>query len=309
MAAGLGVVILAYGPEPVYAPLLRSLLEAGVPAAAVTVVHNPSRAGESLPGPLPPDVDVLQQERNLGYAGGMNAGVGRRLAAGAERVLLLTHDVRFAAGDLRSLLDAATLASGFEILAPALYWEGRSFAFGGSIDSSGLASLRKELGGGTAEIVEADWAEGSALLVAAGVFARAGLFDERLFMYFEEVDLCRRATRAGCRIGIVVGAHAEQRPGFEQRPATYSYLMTRNGLELARRTAGAAGVAHGTGRAAAAAFGQLRVWVGRRSNRVQRRRGRAHLVGTVLGVAAFALRRWGPPPAFLVARDAAVQPG
>ncbi|NNL67909.1 MAG: glycosyltransferase family 2 protein [Myxococcales bacterium] len=42
-----------------------------------------------------------------------------------------------------------------------------------------------------------DWVAGASMMVRREVFEEVGLLDESFFMYFEEVDLCRRARRAG----------------------------------------------------------------------------------------------------------------
>jgi N-acetylglucosaminyl-diphospho-decaprenol L-rhamnosyltransferase len=42
-----------------------------------------------------------------------------------------------------------------------------------------------------------DWVAGASLIIRREVFASIGLLDERYFMYFEEVDFCLRARRAG----------------------------------------------------------------------------------------------------------------
>jgi GT2 family glycosyltransferase len=42
-----------------------------------------------------------------------------------------------------------------------------------------------------------DWVAGASLIIRREVFESIGLLDERYFMYFEEVDFCLRARRAG----------------------------------------------------------------------------------------------------------------
>lgn len=42
-----------------------------------------------------------------------------------------------------------------------------------------------------------DWVSGAAMMVRRTVFEKVGLLDEEYFLYFEEVDFCRRAKRAG----------------------------------------------------------------------------------------------------------------
>jgi GT2 family glycosyltransferase len=44
---------------------------------------------------------------------------------------------------------------------------------------------------------QTDWVSGACLMVRREVFDVVGLLDETYFLYFEEVDFCRRAHRAG----------------------------------------------------------------------------------------------------------------
>jgi N-acetylglucosaminyl-diphospho-decaprenol L-rhamnosyltransferase len=43
----------------------------------------------------------------------------------------------------------------------------------------------------------ADWVAGASLIVRRAVFDAVGLLDSAYFLYFEEVDFCRKAARAG----------------------------------------------------------------------------------------------------------------
>lgn len=48
-----------------------------------------------------------------------------------------------------------------------------------------------------AEACRVDWVAGASMIVRRAVFDRVGLLDDKYFMYYEEVDFCLRANRAG----------------------------------------------------------------------------------------------------------------
>lgn len=298
--ARLAVLVLSYGSSGVYRELLETLWSEGVAAEQVLVVHNPAVAGEPDPQ-LPPGVELLRSERNGGYAGGMNQGLARLRGRELDLVLLLTHDARLRPGALEALLRAARLGPGYGALGPALVLadSGEPHSFGGLTRANGTSTHRREMPPvGEDRIAACDWIDGGTMLLRAEAIERAGGFDERFWGYCEESDFCLRVDRSGYRVGVAVDAVAVQDPGGAKRPGAYSYLLTRNGAEYARRAVGWRGVATIEGRAAAfVLFNLLRALV----RLVRRRPGGpgepwAVAVGTARGGIDFFRRRWGPPP-------------
>ena len=96
------------------------------------------------------------------------------------------------------------------------------------------------------EPIDADWVTGSSMVIRREVVEQVGLFDEGYFLYFEELDLCRRARRAGYRVvhlpdatvmhaqGAATGIHDLSRrvPGywFESR---WRYFRKHHGVGYA----------------------------------------------------------------------------
>ncbi|MEO8179844.1 MAG: glycosyltransferase family 2 protein [Deltaproteobacteria bacterium] len=56
------------------------------------------------------------------------------------------------------------------------------------------------------QTVEVDWVPGTSMLIRNPTFAEIGRFDEDFFLYFEEIDLCRRIRDAGYEVYFVEGA-------------------------------------------------------------------------------------------------------
>jgi GT2 family glycosyltransferase len=296
----LGVVVLAYGGGGEFRPLIDSLLGEGVAPASIVVVHNWAEAGEPAPSTVA-GVEVLRTEANLGYAGGMNAGVARQLRRGVGELLVLTHDARLRPGALAALRGAAAAEPGFGIFGPALLLTGTEvpFSFGGVTNAEGANSHRKEPPGGGADgLYPCDWVDGGTMLVRREVFERVGDFDERFWGYCEEADLCLRARRAGFAVGVVTAAQADQAPGHGKRVGAWAYLTTRNGIEYAHRARGLRGLAAITLRSLLIVALNL-VRTALRGARL-RPGGAAEpwalAVGTWRGTVDRFRGRWGPPP-------------
>jgi GT2 family glycosyltransferase len=297
----LGVVVLTHGDGAEALPLLDALVERhAIRAEDIVAVQNPVRPQDLTPAAPHPGITVLRMTGNLGYAGGMNAGMRHWLAAGKELILLLTGEVEAREGALDRLLRAAREAPAFGVLGPAVWWRsaGRPFSYGGVRRRSGRIDQLRDTRPAVDDrgIAPCDWVEGAAMLVRREVLEQVGLLDERFFIYFEETEFCLRAARGGWRIGVVPEAEIEQEPGLGRRPGAYRYLLARNGLEYARRAAGMRGVVTGLADRTRDVGQAVRVLLSPRSTPAAREANRLVIAATGRGVMDFARGRWGPPP-------------
>lgn len=234
-AGRVGVVVLDQGRPDDTAAAVRSALDP-VLAPRVLVVEN----GPAEPPALPAQVEVLRLERNLGYAGGMNAGLRRLQAAGCDRVLLLNNDAVLERGALRRLADAlddpALAAVGPTVLRQA----------DGAVESRGL-DLRawgwNRLAGHGDEAspregrLTARSLSGAAWMVRTAAFDRVGVLDDAYFFSYEETDWCLRAQAAGLGVAVVVGSrvrHAGTRTLGTGAPLLL-YYAARNHLRMLER--------------------------------------------------------------------------
>jgi GT2 family glycosyltransferase len=117
----LAVVVLTYGSADKVIGLLSHL---GAESSAVTdeliVIHNPSESRERLVLPTAHKPRVVELPTNVGYVGGMNAGIAAALKSRPEFVLLLTHDVRISANSVRDLQTLMCARGELGILGPVL---------------------------------------------------------------------------------------------------------------------------------------------------------------------------------------------
>lgn len=224
-AADVDVVVVSYRNRELVLQTLQSLaaLEAG-PAVTVTVVDNDSRDGtvEAIHA-AHPDVLVVQQYRNTGFAHANNVG----MALGTGRyVLVLNPDTHVAPDALRRLVDFADSHRDAGVVAPALrnpdgtdQRTARAFPtaaaglfgrrsvltrlFPGNPWSARFLRGRERVG---SEPFRVDWVSGAAMLVPRAVIEHVGGFDENFFLFWEDADWCRRMADAGYSVWCVPSA-------------------------------------------------------------------------------------------------------
>lgn len=195
---------------------LASLQRMTYPAYRLLVVDNFSSDGTvEVVRKEFPAVEILVQASNLGFAAGMNAGLRLALARGAESILIANNDVEMDPELLFVLQSAMERDAGIGAVAPLIL----SMSQPGRIWSSGFRRdpYLLEMRGGKRDrpsseaprqTTEVDYLPGCVLLLRSQMLQRAGLFDERFFFYYEDLDLCLRAQQCGYMLLVVPEARA-----------------------------------------------------------------------------------------------------
>lgn len=182
-----------------------------------------------------PAVEVIALPRNAGFGAANNVALRRSTAALA---LLLNSDTVVPAGAIDTL--AARLdATGAAAIGPRLEDDdGRpEVSFGAMLTP--ISELRQMIrgrvarrpGGRARRRVErwlaaerpVDWVSGACLLVRRAEAAAAGFFDERFFLYEEDVDLCAALRARGGRVWFTPRATVVHRGGRSGAPTSGHY--------------------------------------------------------------------------------------
>lgn len=167
-----------------------------------------------------PSVAYVQNGTNLGFAGGVNAGLRRALDSASEWLFVLNNDTEPDTELLARLrAQAASAAPNVGALQPLLV----STADPERIDSAGLAPRAlpgardrhagepaRSLGTAARPIFGAC---GAAALYRRSALERVGIFDDALFVLFEDVDLAFRLRAAGYEAWLVPSIKLPHRRG------------------------------------------------------------------------------------------------
>lgn len=129
------------------------------------------------------NIRIIANDKNWGFARANNQGA--KFAQG-DYLFFLNSDTIISQNILEPLRENLIRDSEVGIVAPRLILKNgkeQSYAYG----------LNKK----TDEIA---WVSGAALAIRKKIFEKIGGWDEKFFMYFEDVDLCRRVTDEGHKI-------------------------------------------------------------------------------------------------------------
>ncbi len=210
----LSIVIICWNDLKVIADCLRSIVERTHSTDFEIIISDNGSTDGSIEFVRTqfPDVQVIRNGTNLGFARGNNVGI---LASKGEYVLILNPDTYVHEGALDQWIEFADRhpkagAFGCRVLNPdgsyqksarpfptvrgeliaALYL--RSLAHLSDLFASDMYVGWK---GDTER--EIDWQSGCCVMVRGALLKQLGGFDERFFYHYEEVDLCRRVWNAG----------------------------------------------------------------------------------------------------------------
>jgi GT2 family glycosyltransferase len=187
-----------------------------------------------------PSVELLRTGANLGFAGGNNAGIRRALERGAELVLLLNNDAVAGPGLVDALARAAAARPDAGLLACTILHEDGSVQYAGASFAARLGYSGRVSTAVPPGLTDVARADGAALAVTRTAVERAGLLDESLFLYVEDVEWSLRVRAAGLAVVLVPDARVRHRGSAASGGAastTNLYYDTRNTIAVCERYA------------------------------------------------------------------------
>jgi len=210
----ISVVLVSYNTAPVLADCLRRL-EAGAPAPSreIIVVDNASRDGSAeVVRRRFPHCRLIENAANLGFGRAANQGVQ---CARGRYVLFLNTDAFVERDSLEKTVAYMDAHPGCGILGAKLVGvdgrlqpSARYFPTPWNIflQRTGFARFARgarlvdDMAWDHASVRPCDWVPGCFYLVRRAVLEQIGPFDPRYFLYYEEVDQCLAAKRAGWQV-------------------------------------------------------------------------------------------------------------
>jgi len=193
----------------------------------IIIVNNDQK--EKIELDLQDNLKIINNAKNVGFGAGNN--VGAKLAKG-DIVLFLNPDTEIISTEIEKVIALFNQDNKIDIVGSQLRLnnnEVQPWSAGHEIslinlikNNLGLVKSQKIWKAEEEKMV--DWVAGTALFIRKDIFEKVGGFDEKFFMYFEDMDLCKRVRETGKNILYNpnfkvrhIGGKSYQEKGFQKR--------------------------------------------------------------------------------------------
>jgi len=202
-------------------------------------------------------IEIISTKSNLGYAAGNNFGIKYALKNKYDYLMVLNNDVIVDPLFVQNLIKEL---NNYDIVGPKIYFApgfeyhkdryqkkdlGKIiWSMGGKVDWDNIYGSNIDIdevdhGQFNKIITNLDFISGCCFIARREVFEKIGNFDEKYFMYLEDVDFCHRAKITGFTLACIptsviwhVNSGSTKGPGHLQ-----NYFITRNRMYFAKKFA------------------------------------------------------------------------
>lgn len=226
------VLIVNFKTPDLTGEAIRSVLAEPEMRRAI-VVDNASSDGsvEKLRHEFGKDarVEIISSEVNGGFGFGNNLATK---AAHAKYLFLLNSDAYVLPGALGPMIERLEADEKVGIVAPTVFLtDGKTPQPGGFGKFPTPWRIITRQSTKPVSMAEAEWATGAALMLRRAEFQLLGGFDESIFMYFEDVELCHRFYEAGLKLAFAPDAKVihhvglSRKSNWQMKKSYYAALM------------------------------------------------------------------------------------
>lgn len=226
----LSIIIVNKNTSGLLSQCLSSLFNAGTKYSFETIVIDNGSMDDSVSMVEAnfPDVVLIKNTRNLGFAQANNQG----LVIGRGRFfMLLNSDTIMLPGTIDALIEVADGHSDVGVIGPTLLNQDRTIQKSWASFPSFLSEflgrnfrLRKPVEH-FPQAYEVDWIMGACMLVRSDTVKDAGIMDADYFFYSEEVDWCYRIKKKKWRIWYITSAQIYHLGGGSTKQGSLPQLV------------------------------------------------------------------------------------
>jgi len=212
-------VIVNWNQRDLLLEAVESVVNSSYADTKVIVVDNAS-SDESVDAVRQafPEVEMIVNDRNLGFAEGSNQGLELAIKEGIEYVLFLNNDATLDGEAIKKLIDLLERKPEAGAAAPYIfYYDRRDVIWYGGGEVSlwrgriGHRFLRRRFNADKHKAKTTDYLTGCVFIARTEVLKSLGGFDTSIYLYSEDVDLSLKLRKAGWQLWVQPDAKAYHR--------------------------------------------------------------------------------------------------
>lgn len=236
------IITVNFNQTEVTCALLSSLQNITYPNIEVLVIDNASDDDPQIIRQRFPNVVLILNPINYGFAAGNNFGLMR---AKGDYVLLLNNDTEVARGFLEPLVNKLKNDNSIGAVSPKIryFYDPKIIQYAGYTPMNYITMRNFAIGHRETDLGQYDqdretyYAHGAAILVPMKVVKEVGLMSYIFFLYYEEADWCERIKRAGYKIFYVHNSLVMHKESVSTGKLSNMkiYYLNRNRLVFMRR--------------------------------------------------------------------------
>lgn len=177
---------------------------------------------------------LINNPQNLGFAAGVNQGIAAQKDKSITHFFLMNNDAQITFGSFAQLLLTFNKFPKAGIVSPVLHHPS-GYDWGGKYNKWTGMVRHKNWGNKPKTIQTVAHVAGAAMLISRELVAKIGMFDERFFLYFEDLDYCLRATQAGFTIHINPDVVAEHTISSASNPSVRTLAQWRSHFKFVNK--------------------------------------------------------------------------
>lgn len=203
----LSIIIVTYNDVDYLKHCIASIYQkfANFPSWEIIIVNNDKNQDIRQ---LPLDfskIKLINHKKNIGFGSGIN--LGAKYAQG-EFLLMLNPDTKILTENVQKVIEEFNKNSEVGVIGGRIIdRKNKSQDWSAGREISLYNLVRNNLGlnqskhiWGSPEKIKCDWVTGTVLFIRKKLFNQINGFDKNFFMYFEDMDLCKRARLAGKKV-------------------------------------------------------------------------------------------------------------
>lgn len=204
------IIIINYKTPELTINCIQSLFALPNPEnREIILIDNASNDGsiEKVEAKFGNKIKIIKNKTNLGFAGANNQGAAM---ASGEFLVFLNSDTIIQDNFLSKCAKILSDNSEIGIISPRLKLpngENQKASFGKFPTLYSLLTQKTKNEpqiNNQADFHLSDWVSGCALMISQKLFKELGGWDDHFFLYYEDIDICKRATLQGYKSAIAL---------------------------------------------------------------------------------------------------------